>query len=439
MLAMETGSRSPSGRGLGSDFWRFFTGQTVSNLGSSFTFFALPLLVYKLTGSALNLGITTAMEFIPYLLFGLVIGAWTDRLDRKRVMIVVDVLRALSVATIPVMASLDALTVWWIYGVGFTNSTLNIFFDSAQFAAIPHVVGRDDLVTANGRVQASYQGAQMAGPVLAGLLVTQMPIAQVLWFDSASFILSAISLALVVASFNDVDETRARKSIRHDVVEGLRFVLRHPVLRTISAMMALFNLVSASVFTQLVLFADLRLNATESQIGILFSAASAGMALLALFAGKIRKRLPFSKAALGALTLCGVSILVLSRVTEFWIAVPLVALQAGFGILFNIQTISLRQLIVPDHLMGRIMSIAGVLAWSAIPVGAYLGGWIIEETGDVAGVYTGIGVITVLIPLVFAFSPLGHAERYIPPDRKGEDGSAPQEAVTAEVVPPLPT
>src|SRR5215470_8493594 len=106
---------------LNSDFWKYWTGQTISNLGSSITLFALPLLVYKLTGSALNLGITSAAEFLPYLLFGLVLGAWTDRVDRKRMMVFVDVGRALVVASIPLLAILSWLPVWWIYLVGFVH------------------------------------------------------------------------------------------------------------------------------------------------------------------------------------------------------------------------------------------------------------------------------------------------------------------------------
>src|SRR2546426_10991670 len=100
---------------LNSDFWKYWTGQTISNLGSSITLFALPLLVYKLTGSAINLGITTAAEFTPYLLFGLILGAWADRVDRKRMMIATDIARALVVASIPLSAAIGHLSVWWIY------------------------------------------------------------------------------------------------------------------------------------------------------------------------------------------------------------------------------------------------------------------------------------------------------------------------------------
>src|SRR3954469_2056565 len=100
---------------LGIDFWKFWTGQTISNLGSSFTGFALPLLVFKLTGSALNLALSTAFAFIPYLLFGLIIGAWVDRVDRKRLMIAADIARAAVIASIPVLAGFNALSIWWIY------------------------------------------------------------------------------------------------------------------------------------------------------------------------------------------------------------------------------------------------------------------------------------------------------------------------------------
>src|SRR5215211_3656619 len=121
---------------LSADFWKFWVGQTISNLGSSFTAFALPLLIFKLTGSALNLAIATATQFLPYLLFGLLIGAWVDRVDRKRLMIVTDLLRALLLASIPLLAALDLLSVWWIYIAGFLISTLTIGFNSAEFAAI---------------------------------------------------------------------------------------------------------------------------------------------------------------------------------------------------------------------------------------------------------------------------------------------------------------
>ena len=404
-----------SGRRLSGDFWKFWTGQTISNLGSSFTFLALPLLVFELTGSAVNLAITAAAQFVPYLLFGLVIGAYVDRVDRKRMMIAVDFGRAAAIASIPALSAADALSVWWVYAAAFLTATLTIAFDSGEFAAIPSLVDRDDLVTANGRIQASYQSAQFVGPILAGgLLGAGTSIEYVLLVDAGSFVASAVALALVRGSFNaPAGDGQELKSLRRDVVEGLRYVLSHPVLRNISIMMALFNFVGATTIAQLVLFAKERLDASDGQVGLLFSAGSAGIVALSLAAGRIRRRLSFSVAALGALMLYGLLTIVFAWTETYWLALPLWALISGLGLFFNINTISLRQEIVPSHMLGRVISIAGVLAWSAIPVGALLGGWAIEATGDVALVYAVIGVLTFLIAFSFRFTALGHAEDFI--------------------------
>jgi MFS family permease len=444
-LAVQT-SQEPRRR-VSADFLKFWCGQTVSNLGSSVTIFALPLLVFKLTGSPLNLGATSATSFLPYLLFGLVIGAWVDRVDRKRLMIATDIARALLIAVIPLLADAGQLRVGWIYVIAFLQSTLTIGFDAAEFAAIPSLVAsKDDLVTANGRIQASYSAAQVAGPLLAGLLITTISVQQVFWLDSLTFLLSAVSLAMVRRRFNLEREgadgealeraaslstqgngatdpgTRAtgtqRRAIFREVAEGLRYVLGHPVLRGISAMMAIINLLASTVYAQLVLFAKDRLAATDTQVGILYSAGSIGVVALSLTAGWLRRRWPFSKVALSALVLEGLMTVGLSLTRWYWLALLLWAANSGLGILFNINTGSLRQQIVPNELLGRVISIAGVLAWSAIPVGTLLGALAIEWTGDVALVFGVIGALVVGVALVFSFSPIGHAERYLPADSK---------------------
>ncbi|MDQ3894305.1 MAG: MFS transporter [Actinomycetota bacterium] len=396
------------------DFRKFWAGQTISNLGSSLTVFALPLLVFKLTGSPVNLAATTAAYFLPYLLFGLAIGAWVDRVDRKRLMIGVDLGRALVIGSIPGLAAVDLLSVPWIYAATFASATLTIAFDAGEFAALPSLVGRDDLVSANGRIMASYQGAQVAGPLLAGALVgAGASIENVLAVDAGSFVLSALSLAAIGTSFN-AEEPRPQTSIRRDVAEGLRYVLAHPVLRNISLMMAVVNFVGSTTYAQLVLFAKERLGASDSRVGLLFSAGSLGIVAFGLAAGRIRRRLGFSTAALGGLMLSGVATAAMAAMTSYWAALPLWALSTGAGLFFNINTQSLRQAIAPSELLGRVVSIASVLAWSAIPLGTLLGGWVIDVTDDVGAVYGAIGALTFLIAFAFRFTALGHAEEHLP-------------------------
>ncbi|HLX56622.1 MAG TPA: MFS transporter [Ktedonobacteraceae bacterium] len=418
-------TKEPGSKKLNSDFWKYWTGQTISNLGSSVTIFALPLLVYKLTGSAINLGITGAAEFLPYLLFGLVLGALTDRVDRKRIMIFTDIARACIIATIPLLAVLGVLPVWWIYVVGFVHSTLTICFNSGEFAAIPSLVNQDDLVTANGRIQASYSGGQVLGPVLAGALVAIVPLPMLMLIDALSFLVSSASLVIIRISFNvKSDEPREKTSIQRDVVEGLRYVLSHPVLRNISIMMAMVNFVANASNNQLVLFAKVRLSASDTQVSLLYSAASLGVVIMGLLAGPLRKRWSFSTVALGALMLEGTLGVVFSFMRLYWIAAIIWMLAGGLGILFNINTGSLRQAIVPNHMLGRVISIASVLAWSAIPLGSLLGGFAIAWTHNVALIFAICGALTFLIPLCFSFTALGHADRYIKKEEKKEVISA---------------
>lgn len=419
MEIAQAGKQPPSSR-LNSDFWKYWTGQTISNLGTSITLFALPLLVYKLTGSPVNLGISAAAEFLPYLLFGLVLGAWTDRVNRKRMMIVTDIARALIIALLPTLALMGRLNVWWIYAVGFIQATLTICFEAGQFAAIPNLVNQDDLVTANGRIQASYSAASVLGPILAGTLVTLLPLPMLLFLDASSFLISAFFLGIIKINFNVKQDEKKETGIFHDVSEGLRYVLRHPVLRNISFMMALVNFVDTSIFAQLVLFSKERLHATDLQVSLLYAAGSLGVVVLSLAAGPLRKRWSFSKVALGALMLDGLLTVVMAFTPWYWVALVIWACISGLGILFNINTGSLRQAIVPNHMLGRVMSIAGVLAWSAIPLGSLLGGFAIGWTKNIVLIYAIIGGLTFLIPLIFSFTPLGHAERYIKPSTEPE-------------------
>lgn len=395
------------------DFRLFWAGETISAFGSSFTQFAIPLLVFKLTGSALYLAASAALFTVPHLLFGLIIGAWTDRTDRRRLMIVTDLFHAAAVASIPIAATAGALNVWWIMAAVFVSATLGIFFDASSFGAVPSLVGSGDLVTANGRIQASFASASVLGPLVAGALLVLLPVEQLLVVDAITFLVSALALTLIRRPFN-APLTPRTTSIRSDIVDGLRYVLAHPVLRNISVMMALVNFVSVTAFAQLVLLAKTRYHSTDSEVGLLFAAGGMGVVLFSLAAGPLRRRWSFGNVALGALMVSGPLTAALAFAPSFPVAVALWGLSAGLGTLFNINTGSLRQAIVPNQMLGRIITIAMVLAWSANPLGAMAGGVAIERSGDIQIVYAVVGVLMFLIPLYFRlFSPLGHAERYL--------------------------
>jgi hypothetical protein len=328
-------------------------------------------------------------------------------------MIVVDLLAALTIASVPIASGAGLLSLWWIYAVAFVSSTLSIFFVAAEFGAIPSLVDSNELVSANGRIQASFAAASVLGPLAAGALLVFVSVETILLLDAASFLVSAVTLSIIARPFNATITKRAT-SIREDIVEGLRYVLTHPVLRNISLMMAMINMVGATVFAELVLFAKQALRAEDSEVGLLFAAGGAGVVVLSLAAGPLRKRFSFGNVALGALMLSGLLTVALAYTTALWVGVVLWALISGLGILFNINTGSLRQAIVPNQMLGRVISIAMVLAWSANPIGALAGGLLIERTSDVRLIYAVIGGLTFVIALAFRVaSPLGRAERYL--------------------------
>jgi MFS family permease len=197
-------------------------------------------------------------------------------------------------------------------------------------------------------------------------------------------------------------------------------VLRHPILRNIAGMMALLNLVTTTAFAEVVLFAKRRLEASDTRVGMLFAAGSLGVVVLTLLAGPLRKRLSFSRLVLPALVLEGLATIAFSTTRWYWAALPLWALISGIPLLIHVNNMSLRQEIVPNHLLGRVVSVAGMLAWSAAPLGVMAGGWAISATQDVALVYGAIGGVVVLIGIGFSLTALGRAERYLVPEAQTE-------------------
>jgi MFS family permease len=396
------------------DFWKFLIGETISNFGSSFTTFAWPLLVYKLTGSAFYLALTGISIVLPSFLFGFILGTYVDRTNRKKLMIFADLGNALLLALIPVLAWLHLLAIWQLYVAGFIGSTLTIAFGLAQSTALPWLVERDDLVSANGWMQATSSAARVVGPLLAGLLTVIMPLAFLLFFDSFSFLVSAGALMLIKARFNTTMGPKTT-SFRTDTIEGFRYVLRHPVMRAIALMAALLNLVGGALTMQLIVFAKQHLQASDTQVGLLFSMGGIGVIVCSLLAGSIGKHWSFSTLVLGTTMMSGLLFILLAVIPWYWVALPLWALISGVIVLFNIAVISLRQSMVSNDMLGRVTGVSSLLGQAFGPPGILLGGWLVMLTNQVALIYEIGGITICSIAIAFSCTALRHTQRYLPP------------------------
>ena len=412
-----TAQNMPAGSGRrAGDFWIFWTGQTISQIGSALTSTALPLLVFKLSGSALDLGLASAATWVPYPLFGLFIGAWVDRVNRKRLMIGLDICRAVVLAVLPLLALLGHVPIWWIYLVTFINSTLTIGFQSATTAAIPSMVAQDSLVKANGRILASTPFATIIGPFLAALLLAVTSLQAVLWCDALTFVVSAISLALVKTSFNAVaPQTRPKTSLRRDILDGLRYVLAQPVVRTLALFALLANLAVAVLYPQIVFYAKEVVVASDAQVGLFFTAAGIGAVIAMLSAGIQHKRLSYGMILLGSILLSGVCVLALIATRLYWVDLLCFGVMFGLIGLFDVAFNSILQAIAPNQLLGRVLTFTSVLAIFSVPFSSILGGLVIDQVNNVVLVFGVLGVFLVFLALVFVRSPLTRVEGYLPP------------------------
>ena len=398
--------------GLSLDYWVFWVGFAISSLGSAFTGFALPLLIFKLTGSAVNLGLATAINYLPYPFLGLLVGAWVDRANRKLVLTITTVLNGVTIGSIPLMAASGHLTLTWIYGVLIVQATTRLFTTAAAAAAVPSLVPSNRLMYANGLTQASNSTMMVVGPLLAAGLAALLPLTSLMAVDALSYFFPAAGLMLVRRGFNVPREAaREPQSLRVDIAEGVKFIFHHPVLRNISLMMIAVNFFSLIVPTQLVFYAKVALHASNSQVGILFAANALGVAVLALAAAPLRRHISVSRLLLG---LQGVITIAMAQVHIFWVVLPLAAAWNGLGAVFTINTTSLRQSLAPNHLLGRVVMTAGVMGASVVPLGALAGAFAIERTGSISLVFSGIGVAILLLAVGFSFTALGQAERYLP-------------------------
>lgn len=350
------------------DFRWYLVGQAVSTFGSSCTGFILPLLAFNLTGSATALGVATVCVYLPYALVGLPIGALADRWDRRTVLIASDLGRAVVIGLVPLLQALGRLNFSAILLVILAHSTLRIFFEAAQFAVLPSLVAKEQLTAANGRAQAAYNSAAVFGPVIAGVLLVRLHPADVLWVDILSFLFSAGCITRIATDLTGTPGPRRR--LRREIREGLNLVFSNPLLRNITIVAILVNVFTGPYWAESIYVAKVRIGASDSEIGLMFAASGLGVVVAGLLAGRVSKRFSFGQVTCSALVLLGVSIVGFCLTTSLVVAIAFAGLARAGAVTFGVSTSSLRQRVVPRHLLGRIMTIALVCAWTAQPVGA---------------------------------------------------------------------
>ena len=358
---------------LGRRFGYLLTASAVSNLGDGLVGAALPLLVATLTRDPVLVAGATLAGRLPWLLFAVPAGALVDRMDRRRVMISVNLVRALLVGILTWTIATGDVTLLLVYVIGFALGTAETFFDTSSEAIVPLIVERERLPDANARFQVfEWAGNAFVGPPLGAALFAAAA-ALPFGLDAASFALAAGLIALISVDARS-RSTRTEASLRKEVLEGLTWLWRQPVLRTLALMAGVTNLVTFGIIAIFVLFAQDVLRIDETGYGILLATLGVGGLVGAVFAPRVVQRVGPGVAAQSTIVIGAVLNVIIGTTSNPWVAGATLLIYGLSITLWNVVSVSLRQSITPDELRGRVAGASRLVTWGAQPVGAALGG-----------------------------------------------------------------
>jgi MFS family permease len=413
-MAVGTGAEEATAEKKRSLFWHrdfrlLWAGQSVSELGSQVSLLAIPLVaVLTLHATTFEVGALTASSTAAFLLVGLPAGALVDRVRRRNVLIWADVGRTLILGSVPITAALGVLSIGQLFAVTFLTGVLTVFFDVAYQSYLPFLIGRPNLVEGNAKLQGSQSFAGVAGPSAAGGLIELVKAANSVSVDAFSFVVSAVTVLGIRSREPRPDKSSEHRSIRHEIGEGLSFVLRHPILRAIAGTTSTSNFFSGVQAAVMVVFLVRVLHQPPGIIGLLFGAGSIGGFIGALTASRIAKWIGGARTTIWGIAIGGVGGLLLPLATRGPGLLLFAAgfLLSGFGALvYNINQVSFRQRLCPERLLGRMNATMRFLVWGTLPLGGLLGGLL----GTVLGVRNTLwiaGSCGTLAILWLIFSPI---------------------------------
>lgn len=370
-----------------SGFLLLWGGQTVSQIGSQVTLWALPLVaVLTLKATPFQMGILALMGRLPLLLVGLMAGVLVDRVSYRLVLIVTDFGRAILIGSIPIAALLHSLSLTQFYVVAFLVGILSVFFDVTYQSFLPSLVERSQLVSANSKLEASNALASILGPGFAGILVQLFSGPLAVLVDAFSFFLSALSLLFI-----RVQKIPRSISVKHrwlwnEMGEAVRFVWQQPIIRILMLTSALFNLFDAMLLAEYIFYLTQTLGMKAIFVGVIGAAGGVGWLVGALLAEPITKQIGLGLTLSGCILLACLAEACIALATGPFLLVLCLVTAGEFLIqcvatIYVINNTSVRQMLVPSEIRGRVNALVRVIAGGATALGALLGAVLAQSYG----------------------------------------------------------
>jgi len=369
------------------NFAVIWAGQAISMAGDAVHRVALLWLVKEMTGSGTAMGTVALCASLPLLFFGLFAGVVADLVDRKKLMIWSDLLRAGLVLLVPVLSWWGDLQVWHLCAVAFLHSCISIFFNPALMATIPNVVGKEGLISANSLSQLTMRLAGIFGPALGGILIAAAGTMPAFLLNSASFLASAAAIGLAAIPGMEVGEKSRRDlniaNILGGVKDGVGFVLAHSLLLSMVIIAVILNFFGAPMGILAALHVDIQWQAGAVGFGTVMSALSAGAFAGIVCVGPLVRSLRRERVVSLSILLQGACLVLFALGRSLFHGITAFALFGFCNSVANVPMISWLQEAIPDRMRGRVFSAVSVACEAASPLSLATAGWAADAVGTV--------------------------------------------------------
>jgi ENTS family enterobactin (siderophore) exporter len=384
------------------DFWVVLLGQGISSFGDAITNTDLPILVLALTGSGLAMGVVGVLSTLPDLVVGLPAGAYADRWDRRKMMFLADLGRALLTAVIPLSVWLSGPTLVLVLLVTFPLNVLRVLWLAAFTAAVPGLVGRGQIARANAIFEAFFNVGWIVGPALAGFLAAAIGPGPTIAIDAVTFAVSAGALFLVRRPLRPAARSEPTHIVA-DIREGISFVVRQPTLRAVIALWTTTSVIFAGLTSGLIFYITIDRGLGSGVVGLVLSAFAVGALGGSLVAARMAFR-AVGRVMLVANVVMGMTLLVIAFDAPVAVFVGAAFVAGTLEANVAVSYLTLRTQLSPDALLGRVGATARTLSVGLMPIGALVAGALLDAIGGTATLVM-MGVASIAVGLGFALLP----------------------------------
>jgi MFS family permease len=363
------------------NFLLLWGGQTVGELGSRISSVAVPLLAAKtLNASVFQVSLLTFLAWFPYLVFSLPAGVIVDRFDQRRLMIGCDLARMVMMGSLPVVAMVWGLRLWYLYVVIGLCGVLTVLFKVAYQATLPRLVTEDQLVDGNAKLVMGQDTAELVGPTISGVLIGLVGVTRTFFTNGLAFLVSATTLMLMrdtAARPGAAEPKDERVPLRTEMTEGLGFIRSQPILRKILACTTTSNFFVMASGSIEVTYLVRELHAASWMVGLVFSISAVGGLATGAVANRLSNWIGTARVIWVATAVPGPLYLLMPLARPgfgvFLYGVGLAAFSANV-VLYNVAATTYQQKITPRHLLGRVNAAFLWICYGVIPLGALTGG-----------------------------------------------------------------